>query len=179
MALEMEFEVAPILGRIRAADVRFVLGEAAMIAEHVDVLVLAADGGLPFMGRLELARTDAGRARHLALRCPRCVRPRKFLVADGRGGISCAGCANLRTRRQQGRTCRAWTRLGERELDALLRLMRPRSSAHAGRYDRAVEMVDALIAGDVDRLGAILDVTDAALMGARDVRLERDSDRAP
>lgn len=159
----MGIEVVPLLGQIRAADVRLVLGRAAPTANHVDVLVLAKDGGIPFVGRIELTQIPGGPGQHLALRCPQCDQPRNLLLADGRGGIACAQCARARTRRQQARTCRAWNRLGEREVDALVRLLRPRVAGDARRYDRALGLIDEILAGDADRLGAVVDVAAAAL----------------
>ena len=173
----MVFEVIPTPGLVRATDVRVALDGTAKSATAIDLLVLAADGGLPYIGPLEIVWVRGGYGRHLALRCPPCGQARKLLHADGRGGIACSPCSRIRTRRQRDRTRRAWRHLGERELDHLLRLLRPRSAPSARREERAVELVEELLAGDADRLGAVMDITNAALAVAASLQLRKESRR--
>ena len=173
----MVFEVIPTPGQVRAADVRLVLGDAVKSAQSIDLMVLAAEGGLPYMGPVELVWVAGGLGQHLALRCPRCGVGCKILRTDGRGAIACSPCSRTRTSRQRYRTRHAWRRLGEREVDRLLRLLRPRSGSTDGHAEQVAELVEELLAGDADRLAALTDVANAAVDVAVSVQARRQGAR--
>ena len=166
----MTFEVTvPRLGQLRSTDVRRALGRDWTDAAHVDVVVLAEDGGLPSATRVELGLKRCGRASHLALVCAGCGHLRDVLLVDGEGGLRCQRtCLRTRlTRQQRERTMRAWTQLGAKEEDALVRLLH-RPHVNEAVLRRAENLVQELEQGDVSRVLALQPAIDAALLVPRD-----------
>lgn len=148
--------VGPRIGELHVQDVRDAISSGSL---HVTVMVLAADGGLPFVGRVDLGEKRSGRSSHRVFLCPECRRPRRVLYIAGPSRLLCADCSDHRTRRQRERTFASWRR-GGREEDELFRLLlRPGRCEAALR--RAHRLVDELLAGDHDRLMALRRVSDA------------------
>jgi hypothetical protein len=160
----MEVRIAPI-GRLAMADIRALLGRELKTVVSVGVMVLDPDGGLPFVGYVELGWKPSGHGQHRALVCPRCRRCLLVLHTDGVGGIACAPCLKKLSRRNRERTTTAWNELGGREEERLFRLIRRRDHRAAGALAE-------LLRGDADRLAAMMPRIEAALTVA-DVEANR------
>ncbi len=165
-AAELAFEVAlPRRGEVTTRDVRAGLGCEFRHADHVDVVVLDADGGAPVAARIELTVVRSGWSHRRALVCPACRCARHLLLARG-GTLRCSTCLQHRTRRQAERTCYEFRRGGGAQEDELLRMLLSRwKPLTPARLERARSLVNGLLDGDrarvavlrtqVERLGAV------------------------
>jgi hypothetical protein len=152
---------SPRFGEVRICDVRVFFGPLRP-GMQVTAMALAPAGGGPSVARLVLMAMGGARGGRCGFACPQCERPRALLVVDGEGGLACRPCTRERTRRQSERTCREWLRLGGELTDRLVRaLLKPRRSTHAV-LERARELAGELVAGDEDRLAAIMPLVAAA-----------------
>jgi len=149
------FEVVP--PRIGAVGVGDVRDATSLGLAHVDLMVLAAEGP-PFIGHIDLGTKRSGHSLHPALICPLCGKTKRVLYVVRGGRLACAGCAHHRSRQQRERTLASWKRGGLEEDQLLRLLLRPHRTDEALRH--ANEIVDELLAGDVDRLAALQRVTD-------------------
>jgi hypothetical protein len=152
----------PRLGELRVEDVRLVLGASFWDARDIEAHVLAPVGGVPSSQRVALGWKRSGRGDHRALICPVCHALKEILYTDGGGGLACAGCLKRRTREQRELNTRAWRKLGGREEDRLLRLLRRDGLSSVG-LDRARALAVEILRGDRDRLDALCPRIDAAL----------------
>ena len=162
---ESAFEVAlPRRGEVTTRDLRAVYGADLQRLEHVDVVVLDADGGMPLAARIELMDVRSGWSRRRALVCPACRRGRHLLL--GRGGkLKCSTCHRFRTRRQTERSCGDFTTRGGLQEDRLLRLMLPRWSAPTSvRLLEARRLVTSLLEKDRARVALLREQLQALRM---------------
>ena len=146
---ELALEVClPRRGEVTTRDVRAVCGGELQHLQHVDLLVLDADGGVPIARSIELTEVRSGPSRRLALVCPACREARHLLLARG-GALKCGTCHRYRTRRQAERTCTGFTKLGGQLEDQLLRLVVPRwRRTTPARMVEAQRLVQLLLDGD-------------------------------
>lgn len=113
----------PRLGRVRSADLRAAVGDDVFTLKSVVVTVIHDGVGMPTVARVRITTARAGRGEHVRLVCPSCDGAKMALFTDGRGALRCAPCSRRRTRQQREGRMSAWTRLGAREEDRLLRLL--------------------------------------------------------
>lgn len=118
-------------------DLVSVYGAGLREMDHVDVLVLAVDGGAPVAARVELLDVPSGHGMHRVLVCAGCQKSTRLLVARA-GTLRCRACLSLRTNHQRWRSLADWRRRGGREADRLLRLL-----AHPTRHVTAAKVVEA------------------------------------
>jgi hypothetical protein len=131
-------EVAvPRPGELRVEDLTAVYGAGLREMDHVDVLVLAVDGGAPVVGRVQLVNVPSGHGMHGALVCAACEKSTRLLVARA-GTLRCRACVGLRTNHQRLRSLADWRRRGGREADRLLRLL-----AHPTRHVTPAKVAEA------------------------------------
>lgn len=177
----MSFEaIAPRIGEVLAGDVSRYMSKENLAARFVDVLVLGPIGGMPTCARVELREKRNGRGKILALVCPLCGTTRTKLLADGAGGLGCAGCLKRRTRRQAEVSLASWHHLGGELEDRLHRLLAEARNSPA-RRELAARLADELVAGDEDRFAALqpsiraaLDLTDGGAHGVLEEETEVD-----
>jgi hypothetical protein len=145
--------IVPRLGELRSRDLVAAYGNALAGMQHVDVLVLAAEG--PVAARVELGRLASGPSVHTGLVCQGCQRVVLLLVVRDRE-LRCRACLKLRTNRQRERTTAAWRRRGGREADRLLRLVAsPTLHLTRGRLAEARDLVKKIVEADVARVAAL------------------------
>jgi len=157
----------PTPGVLDVTDLRGAFGSDHLTLDAVDVVVLDADAGTPFVGRVALGRKRSGPGEHLVLVCPRCEQGRLKLVTDGLGGVACQQCLAVRTRAQLECHTSRFGRLGGRQEDRILRLLDGRRRWSAGGLERARGLADELrriddsLAAQTERLcRAALDATE-------------------
>ncbi len=156
---------SPILGVLCVRDLRAVYGVELATMRSVRAVVLAPDGGLPFVGEVRLARKKSGRGEHLALQCPECGRACITLSVSG-AALKCIKCARRLTRHQLEHQLPSWTEQGGYEHDRILRLLAGRGKTTRSARRRAARLIDALLAADQDRLAAVSELAHAALLAS-------------
>jgi hypothetical protein len=161
----MALEVMPRAGQLHARDVRVILGPYFSKADHVDVLLLGQPGGQPSAARVVLADLPGGgRGVHRGLVCPQCLAPKLMLLTNGSGGLGCSSCLRHRTRRQRERTLAAWKKYDAELEDELFRRLSGQRSTSPATVARAREIIEEIVAGDLDRVAALAPHVRAALM---------------
>ena len=147
-------ESLPQLSQLQASAVRAALGPRWRDVKFIDVAVLAEDGGMPFAGRVQLGLVRRGRGVHLGVVCPSCHEPRGVLRLDGQGRLLCQfRCYAGLSRQQRRKNTSEWDR-GDRQLDALVRLLQ-KPNLTSGALRRAAAMAEELIDADLARLVAL------------------------
>jgi len=146
-------------------EVRAAFGVKLMAMNSFTAMVLASDGGPPFVGEALLGRKKSGRGEHIALRCPECDRACDALYVV-RAALRCTVCAKRRTRRQREHTLPAWEEHGGEEHDRVLRLLAGRRKTTRAARRKAGKMLDELVAADRDRLAAVVELAHAALLAS-------------
>jgi hypothetical protein len=146
-------EVAvPRPGELRVEDLAAVYGAGLRELDHVDVLVLAVDGGAPVTARVGLVEVRSGHSMHGALVCPSCRATTRLLVARA-GALRCRACVGLRTNHQRWRSLADWRRRGGREADRLLRLLaHPTRHLTLARLAEAKHLVREILDADLARV---------------------------
>lgn len=139
----------PRRGELSIRDLKEVYGSTLGSMSDVDVLVLDESGGMPIATRVELGRRPWGCNARPAVVCPTCFEPKDRLIARG-GRFQCIRCHGYLTRHQQEKHRAAWVRMGAREEDRVLRLLRP--SRGDAELDAARGLVQELVAADHARL---------------------------
>ncbi len=145
-------EVAvPRRGEVTTADLRAVYGADLQHMDHVDVLVLDADGGMPVAAKIALTLVRSGWSSRRAMVCPACHEACHLLLARG-GALKCRRCHRHRTRRQRERSCVEWNRMGGEAEDRLHRLLLRPGLMTPGRLTAAQGLVQSLLAADRARV---------------------------
>lgn len=172
----MGIEVMPCRGEVRVRDARAALADAFASAPHVDLLVLARDGGTPVVCRVELVELVSGPHTHRVFACPACQAAVRLLIAR-RGSLRCRACDRTRTRRQLERTRADWRRLGGMDEDAVLRLLSA-PGASAAKRSRAARLAHEIASADVralQRIESELERHTADVFTVRALRVLRDA----
>ncbi len=161
------------MGVLNVTDVVAAVGPAIATRASVGVLVLSSDAGAPFIGEIAMVRKRSGRAEHVALQCPGCGAGRQVLLLDGEARLRCRGCVKSRTKHQSEHSLTSWKHHGGREHDRIMRLVAGRGLKVEGTYRRARRRVDELLLADADRMAALREKVDAAMVHADCVMAEK------
>ena len=152
----------PVPGVVRIADMRAVFGQRLRSMTTVTVAVLPAIGGLPVIASVSIGCRSSGHAVHDALLCPACKRAVGVLHVGALDQLGCIRCHRVRTRQQAAVRTTAWQRYGEREADALVRLLR--RGSNAATIAKAQHIADRLASVDAVNVQTITEFVDAALV---------------
>lgn len=130
-------------GEIRISDLRLVYRDALLSMRSVAVTVLGEETRLA-AAEIQLTRASFGSGWRVLMLCPRCQSRAQVLLAR-RGMLLCSRCQPRRTRHQMEARRAAWTRLGGREEDRLIRLLTAsRSEMHlAEARSSALRLLEA------------------------------------
>jgi hypothetical protein len=156
---------SPIIGVLSVKDVRAVFGVKLGAMTTFKAMVLAPDGGMPFVGEVYLARKKSGPGEHIALQCPTCERASLTLCVS-EATLKCRACAKRLTRRQREHALPSWREQGGEEHDRILRLLAGRGKTTRSARRRASKLIDELLAADQDRLAAVSELAHAALLAS-------------
>lgn len=142
-------------GEITIANIRAALGDTFMNVSEAAVFVLGRPGELSTACAVRFGWLPSGRGEHKVLICPKCDFPKRTLLTDGKGGLSCIDCLGRRTRHQQEKHLKDYRRLGGRQEDRFLnQIIQARNLSASGLWSVWL-LKRALIRGDQYRAAIV------------------------